>query len=259
MAKTKTKRPVTEALCEFFFIPQEAWDMTIPGIIYSSIQDKFPIKKQEVGKGAFLKTEKGVEKHIDPIPPRLLFFNQAEDMLIQVSPNVLSINVFRPRVKWGLFKQLIKYALSRYIKAAEPEGFDKIGLRYITRFDIDDNPSNMDDYLTIYPQIPPEFPHAYEEYDLSLRINYKEKRDYLLLHSELMEIDEKKKSISLLLDLNYSMDKRNGVKRNQLEEWLDSAHNELNKLMISSLTEKTKVMFGMGDLPDSGSLVETFE
>lgn len=248
-------RPLTEALCEFFFVPQETWDMTIPGIIYSNISDKFPIKRQEIGKGiAFRPTDKGVEQQIEPVPPRLLFFNQSEDMLIQVSPNVLSVNIFRSHIKWKNFKQLIKYALIHYLKASEPEGLSKIGLRYITRFDIEDSPSNMDRYLRIYPQIPSEFPRRFEEYELSLKINYRDNQDYLMLHSEISDIDKQEKMFSLLLDLNYCMDKKQGIDQNQLNDWLDVAHSELNRLLIKSLTDKCKETFGMGMQGETGEI-----
>ncbi|MCE1247485.1 MAG: TIGR04255 family protein [Firmicutes bacterium] len=250
MTEVGKKYPLTEALCEFFFVPQEDWDMTIPGIIYNNIQDKFPIKRQEVGKGvAFRPNEKGVlEQKLEPIPPRLLFFNQPQDILMQVSPNVLSVNVFRAVLKWDVFKSLIKYALNQYVNAAEPEGFDKIGLRYITRFDINDVPANMDKYLRIYPQIPPEFPKDFEEYELSLRINYREKRDYILLHSEISEIMEKEKTFSLLFDINYCMDRRYGIRLSELEEWLDYAHKEVRHLFSKSLTERCKNIFEVGEL-----------
>jgi len=250
--KHSGKRKV-EALCEFFFVPQEDWDMTIPGIIYHNIQEKFPVKKQEIGSGiAFRPTKDGVEQRIDPIPPRLLFFNQREDMLIQVSPNLLSVNIFRHSVKWAFFKALIKFALFQYLEASSPEGFEKIGLRFINRFVIDDKPANMNKYLRIYPQIPSEFPRRFEEYELTFKINYKDKRDFILLHSEILDIRNSGKTFTLLLDVNYCMDKPYGIKISQLEAWLDAAHHQLNVLFLSSLTDLCKTTFGIKNTESGG-------
>lgn len=240
-AITKVTRS-TESLCEIFFVPQEEWDMTIPGIVYQGIKEKFPTKKQEVGGGFDTGS-----------PPRILFFSENQDMVVQVGANLLTINMFKPNIKWAYFKQLIKYSLYQYNEAAGPQEFEKIGLRYINKFDISDTPDNLDKYLTLCPKLPGKIPGKFTEYDMNFRINNREKRDFIIFHSDISEIDEENNSFSLMLDVNFCMDKPGGLQINQLGKWLDSAHFELNRLFLNSLSDVMKRIFGIRD-SESGAL-----
>ena len=244
MAKETRFFRSSESICEFFFAPleNEDWDPTVPGIIYCGIKDRFPIKKQEVGKGGTGGNDMG---GFSNAPPRILFFDESENMVIQVAPYLLSINVFTPEVRWNYFKQLIKFALYQYLEAAGQLEFFKIGLRYVNRFDISDSPANMNKYLSIYPHLPEKLPMNYVENEINLKINYKGSRDFIVLHSEIAEINEQNQSFSLLLDVDFTMEKPQGIKLNHLGKWLDTAHYELNRLFINSLTPISRKLFGI--------------
>ena len=49
MHNTYIKPPVTEALCEFEFVPDQPLDITAVGLFYKKIRREFPIKQQQMG------------------------------------------------------------------------------------------------------------------------------------------------------------------------------------------------------------------
>jgi len=49
MKRKYKKPPIVEALCEFQFIPQEPYNLTIPGLFYDKIKEEFPIRQEQSG------------------------------------------------------------------------------------------------------------------------------------------------------------------------------------------------------------------
>jgi len=63
MGKKYKNPPLVEALCEFYFIPQQLYDLTIPGLFYDEIKEDFPEKQEQWGIGSKLQmTEKVLNK-----------------------------------------------------------------------------------------------------------------------------------------------------------------------------------------------------
>src|SRR2546425_12443479 len=48
MGRQYLNPPLVEAVCEFRFLPDTQWDLTIPGLMYEKIQDRFPHKEQRL-------------------------------------------------------------------------------------------------------------------------------------------------------------------------------------------------------------------
>ncbi|MGQ0654564.1 MAG: TIGR04255 family protein [Betaproteobacteria bacterium] len=46
MPKKYKNPPIIEAICEFRFSETSPWDLTIPGLIYELVKDKFPKRVQ---------------------------------------------------------------------------------------------------------------------------------------------------------------------------------------------------------------------
>ncbi len=46
MSRKYKNPPVVEALCEFQFISDKSWDLTLPGLIYERVKSEFPVKQQ---------------------------------------------------------------------------------------------------------------------------------------------------------------------------------------------------------------------
>ncbi len=108
MGKKYKDPPLVEALCEFQFISEPSWDLTVPGLIYERVKENFPDKHQQIGISMqFRPTEEGVEQKVEPNPPRIQFYKSDKTALIQVAQDLFVINQLKPYPTWGNFKPMI--------------------------------------------------------------------------------------------------------------------------------------------------------
>lgn len=244
MAKQYEKSPIVEALCEFQFIPTQPWDLTIPGLIYGRINKDFPQKQQQVGIGIqFKPTEKGIEHKIESAPPRMQFFNQDKTMLVQVGPDLLTVNHLRPYSTWATFKPIILEHLDIYKNIAKPKGFRKIGLRYINKINIKTASIKLEDYFKFYPNGPTEIPQTHTNFLSRIEIPYEDDRDHMLVTIG-STAPEEAGVLSIVLDLDYILSKPERIALDGAEEWLDRAHASIETVFENCIKDKTRILFG---------------
>ena len=77
--------------------------------------------------------------------------------MIQLGRDLLVVNRFPPYPRFEAWEPVIHDALATYRKLADPKGISRVGLRYINRIVIPEAKIRMEDYFTIYPQLPPAF------------------------------------------------------------------------------------------------------
>jgi len=148
------KPPIIEALCEISFA-DSAWDDTVPGIFYEQVKDSFPQKQQreiqqaEISLGITEATA-GVRR----LPPRMLFVSNEKHRMIQVAKDLLVVNQLHPYPHFEEWEPEVYTALSVYRKLASPKKIVHLGLRYVNRVVILKPQVKMEDYFTIYPNLP---------------------------------------------------------------------------------------------------------
>lgn len=226
--------PILEALCEFQFSKDKEWDWTIPGIIYEQVREHFPIKKQE-SVAAFLID--GKTKKISPQQgsiDKMRFIRKDESALIQVGPHLFVANQLNPYPGWETYKELIFNNLNIFIKAAEPTGIDRIGLRYINRFNIDDIKTDIFDHFYIKPQVPLDRPMKnfflrsellYDEIDSTLVITLGNQHDP----------DQNKNFI--ILDFDIFSTNKDLISLSSCSNWIEKAHDFLDEAFHSCISE----------------------
>jgi uncharacterized protein (TIGR04255 family) len=235
--------PIVEALCEFQFIPSQPWDMTIPGLLYEKISGEFPVKQQQMGFGIGLQPkEGGIEQRVE-MSQRMQFLRSDKTALVQVGPDLLTINHLKPYPTWEAFKPLILKNLEIYKEIAKPKGFKRIGLRYINKIEFDEHPIELTDYFNYYPFIPTNLPQLHETFQVRVEIPYEEGRDRL--RSTLASvIPEKPEVLTLLLDLDYIMAIPERVSLEQASAWIERAHAEVETAFEACITDKCRKLFG---------------
>ncbi len=247
MTKRYKKCPITEALCEFQFISKEQWDFTIPGLIYEKVKKKFPIKQQQTGIEMQLRpTEKGFEHKVEPAPPRTQFFRKNRKALIQVAPDLFVVNHLKPYTSWARFKPLILDNFKIFKTVARPQGFKKIGLRYINKIDIKGRSIKLEDFFTFYPSTPPGFPREYSGFISRVEIPYFGDRDRLLITIASIQ-PEKPNITSIILDIDYIMHKPEAISTNSLDGWIEKAHSTIKNTFESCITDKCRDLFDGGN------------
>ena len=246
MARKYSNSPIVEAVCEFWFIPAQVWDITIPGLLYAKIGDEFQVKQQQIGFGIELgrqpKEEGQVEQKIELAPPRMQFFRSDKTALVQVGPDLLTINHLKPYPAWEILKPLVIKNLDTYQQIGKPRAFRRIGLRYINKIEFD-NPIELTDYFNYYPSIPSDLPQTHESFQIRVEIPYEESRDCLLL-TLASAIPEKLDTLSLVLDLDYIMAIPEGILLSEVSDWLEKAHTTVETAFETCITDKCRNLFG---------------
>ncbi len=235
--------PIIEALCEFRFAPSQQWDITIPGILYQQIRESFPIKKQKKGFGIGLKpTEEGVEVANIPPQPPMMFYSEDERSLVQIQENVMTINQLRPYCGWDELKPVIIENLKKYCEVAKPKGFNQIILRYINKIDIPKKNIELEDYFQYYPFLPKDLPQTLGKFNVKIEIPYEEQRDLLVLILAAVP-PEKPDSIPIILDLIYIMITPESIAIEDVEDWMNTAHDRIIEAFEACITDKSREIF----------------
>jgi uncharacterized protein (TIGR04255 family) len=243
MEKKYKNAPVVEALCEFQFIPNQPWDITIPGLIYEKIRKVFPEKQQQIGIGVqFRTTEKGIEHKVEPAPPRIQFYKNDKTALIQVAPDLLVVNQLKPYPAWENFKSIILENFQVYKEVANPKGFKRIGLRYINVLEFDKLQVELTDYFRYYPFIPENLPKIHGSFLTRVEFPFEDDNEMLILTFG-SKIPSKLNIISLVLDIDYAMIKPEYIFLDAIENWLDKAHERVENAFEASITDKARNLF----------------
>ena len=242
MSRKYANPPIVEALCEFRFIPSQPWDMTIPGLLYGKIKSEFRVKKQLMDYGIKFQPKKESVKQQFELSRRMQFIRSDNSALVQVGPNLLTINHLKPYPSWDNFKPLIVKNLEKYKDIAKPKAFERIGLRYINKIEFDKGPKELSDYFNYYPFIPEGLPQVLDDFNVRVEIPYEDERDRLLLNLA-SSIPEKPNVISLLLDFDYIMAIPERISLDQASDWIEKAHTTVESAFEACITDKCRKLF----------------
>lgn len=150
------KPPVIEALCELYFAGSE-WDDTIPGRFFESptVKRDFPVKRQrEIQEAQITFAQGQAAAGVRRLPPWIQFVSEKGDRMIQLARDLLVVNQLRPYPRFEDWEPVIYSSLDIYRTLARPKGVARLGVRYINRVVIPEGTVLMEDYFTVYPQLP---------------------------------------------------------------------------------------------------------
>jgi uncharacterized protein (TIGR04255 family) len=74
--------------------------------------------------------------------------------LVGIGEDQLTVHMLRPYSKWEDFRPRIVQAIEAYRDTVNPEGVNRIGLRYINRIAVPEENPELGDYFTIPPKFP---------------------------------------------------------------------------------------------------------
>jgi uncharacterized protein (TIGR04255 family) len=223
-------------VCEFRFGQSSGWDWTVPGRLHERIRDRFPLVRQ-VAAPAIVIGEPGVR------PPeqveRLQFVSQDGSRLVQSGPGLLSVNVLTRYPGWETFLDLIVDIFRHHADLLPRSQIQRIGLRYINRVDTKGKPET--EFLAALPDIGKIFGSDvrtfYERYDL----NYSDPVGTLIFQTGTVLHPHQ----GLMIDLDFSRDDMGRPGEDELERWLGRAHDKIEEVFVSSLTERARDLLGL--------------
>jgi len=233
--------PVIETVCEMQFVPGEDWDSTVPGLIYKQMSDDFPdreTRKNVDVRPVQKKNGQGVQHQVQE---RTIFKNAEESTFIQLAPQTLIINKLTPYGSWDEFKAIIRQAFDAYNDIQEPNGFHTLSLRYINKFEVRAEMDEFDEYFNIYPQTGPEFDGSFSAFITGIQVLKEDNRDQLRIEIK-PQTDSGERWV--MLDFRYTLQETDEVDIDDLDTWLETAHNHVWEAFQASITDKAESSFG---------------
>jgi uncharacterized protein (TIGR04255 family) len=246
VARRYENPPVVEALCELNFEPGQPWDGALPGLVYNEIKERFPKRRQHQMVQFGIKLQGG-EPSSMPLPQptpeifaRLQFLSEDERTLIQIAPDVLTINKLRPYSSWNELKPLIFYAIENYKRAAKPKAIRTIGLRYLNRIEIPSDEVDIEEYLLATPRIPAPLPQRLNVWLQRSEIPLDNSGVLVIQAGSIRETNQV--GVAFLLDL-YFATTGDPIPVEAVDSRLETAHESLSNAFEACITDSSRKLF----------------
>lgn len=244
MGRKYKNPPLVEALCEFHFEQSSPWDLVIPGLIYEKVRTSFPKRKQLRVHSLEALSGANILRQNIKVTDRMQFLREDEKAFIQIGVNLLAVNHLKPYPSWEGFLPLIKEGFQAYCEIAKPKNIQHIGLRYINHIAIPEEKIDLKDYFGFRPELDNEMFQNFGLFNMCVHIPYKQEQEFLKIEMA-SKIAPRVDMLEFVLDLNYFLIKTEHVtlETEQVFEWLNTAHNQIEKAFESCITQKSRDIF----------------
>lgn len=242
MSRVYKYPPIVEALCEFRFDPSSPWDVTIFGHYYDRIGQEFPHKRQVPQiEMSLQKRERGMMGEIREKGVRMQFTRPDRSSMVQLAPHLLVVNKLLPYESWQVFKALILAHLADYQEIVGPVPLKLMELRYINRFDFPLEGFSVGIVFGSSEFLPDRLRQAVAPFFFRLEMP-QGKEERLMLTMGTIESEDFDR-VSVLLDLDYQITITAEMGKATLSEYLDKAHDRIEKVFESCLTHELREWF----------------
>jgi uncharacterized protein (TIGR04255 family) len=242
LAKAYPKAPIVEAVCEFQFSSPQAWDWTIPGLLYQEIQSEFPEKREERAFEINVRPgDHNPVQHFGNALTKLQFVRADGKSMVQVGPDLLAVNVQAPYPGWNVFLHNIARQFEIYSKIAQPKGFKRIGLRYINHIKMSAASVELTDYFHFYPHLAPTVDQTHGPFLMRVMHERVEGRDAM---SVTLGSVVPATGLIFALDIDYYLLRPDGVSLDKGIDWIERAHASIEEMFEACITDKTRELLG---------------
>lgn len=243
--------PINEALCEFRFVPGPDWDLTIPGKLQAALGEEYSGKPREQkamqvglhveeGKPANLQYGEGLAK--------VQLLTTDGTRLVGVGPDVLSVHMLHPYQSpsspdeggWEEFAPRIAAALAAYRKVVEPNGINRVGVRYINQIVIPGTKVRVEEYLKCAYLEMSGLPQDYENFLGRVEYVYDDGAHLVLAHGLL---GASSNVVQCLLDLDVIWQGDTPVQSETPLEIANDLHERARSAFEAVVTDKAREIF----------------
>lgn len=237
--------PVIEAVCEFRFSPDDEWDNTIPGRLYSKLEEHFPEKRSGKHVDVDVNFSPG-EEIIQPsfrARDRTVFRNEDETRVVQLLPNLLTVHRLAPYPTWDEYRPMVLEVLHSYMEVAEPTRLHRASVRYLNHIEFSETVS-MEDKFDFYPHLGDDLPDEHGPFLCGVEFP---KGDEELLRMEMTSVNPREDDAQSAVRLDLTYGRMNPVELEEWNEenWLNTAHDEVESGFEGAIREPLREVFGV--------------
>jgi uncharacterized protein (TIGR04255 family) len=232
--------PIVEAVCEFRFLPETQWDMTVPGLFYERVKAEYPLKEKRllVTNQPQTRTEEGITQETK-FTPLAAFLSPDSKTFVQIGENHLLIHRIKPYLTWTQFKPAIQSNFQFLNEIIPNIKIGRIGLRYINRIEVPSVNINLDAYFELRPFLGAQLPQLITSFSIGCRFEYPESNSScrVQLVSTPADAPENK---AVTLDIDYYLNKPESVSPEDAMDWVESAHSKVESLFEGCITDRIR-------------------
>jgi len=166
----------------------------------------------------------------------LQFQSADQRQLFQARLNGFSFHRLAPYGNWDSFRGEAFRKWQLYRNAAGPMQMEVFSVRYINRLVVP-APGQLEHYIKVYPEIPPELPQMLRNYLLRLELPLEEGGGVLTMHETMLPSEPGTASILLDNDFRYPA---MGITEDQLWDRIDLARHQKNNVFLACITEEMR-------------------
>jgi len=242
ISKRYKNPPIQEAVCEFRFDLEHNPEQIQIEKIFNKIKGRFPVAKKgnfhEVSVKIDIKENK--KDLIDNAREFDRFFSVDERSLVQIDGNKLSIHRLKPYTSWQEFFSAIELVFNTYLGVTKIKSIQRIGLRYINAIEMGSS-FEIEKYFNLRPNIVAELPQNISDFNAGVVFVMENGIDGVKAQLSNQWLSHNKQRV--VLDLDYFLGKPDVVKIEEVLNWLKVAHQALENIFETVITEKTKSLF----------------
>ena len=244
MTKRYNNPPIVEVLCEFQFVADAGWDLTLLGQIYDKLEDFFPKKLQlPLNFAVTINSQTNGQTGTAPMIPLVRFLDNDEKKLVQIGQDFLTVNHVKPYDSWKEFLPFIEKAFEAYCEIAKPKVLQHLAIRYINRIEVLGSNPNLEELFRIRPYIPPDLAQGIESFLLGVNLSYEDVKDTLRIQLGTVNPDVPD-ILVLLLEIGYFFAKPGEIALGDVLRRVDKAQKYIEDAFESCLTDELKQTFG---------------
>jgi len=236
--------PLIEALCEFRFLGEQAWDWTIPGILYEKIKADYPEKRQEgVLEVPVRPTPEAVLVELKTGISKMQFFRADRSALVQVGPDLLAVNAVPQGTEhlypgWPAFKPEALKHLATYRAIANPRTLTRVGVRYINRVAVPTGEKfSLGRYFRVLPNLPAGLPQVLSTILINVEVPFDDLPGTLRFIFGSVS-SEQPDVAHFLLDMEMYAAGEQVPDLDEVDGWLEKAHDRVEAAFDESFTEE---------------------
>jgi uncharacterized protein (TIGR04255 family) len=238
------KPPVIEALCEIYFAGS-SWDDTVPGAFYERTKSDFPQKRQRTIQEAQITL--GPEQAaagVRQLPPWMQFVSDEKHRMIQVARDLLVVNQLAPYPHFDEWEPDVYRALHIYRDLAQPRNVVRLGLRYINRVLIPEKQIRMEDYFTIYPNLPQRLGDIHGSFLVRVEVPQSAQgHTVVITFGTAPPPSPQDAAQAFMLDLYDIFERDTPVDADVIKREVRSAHDNIVVAYEDSITETLRALF----------------
>ncbi len=230
--------PLVEAVFEMFYFSKN-WNPATVGLFYNEIKQEFGhISKMNPGVGFQLN---GGQVSFGGTQEITQFRNNEQDIVIQLSSNLLTINKLPPYKSWDTFFEIIQNIYKKFEKVLEDFEIKRLGLKFLNKVNIGTEHSyiNFKKHFEIFPNVPIECEENLKTISMLLEYPINEKKEIIALTFNTL-MPEVNMNAPVLFEL-YAV--RTSDFEIDIFDWISFSHKELRNKFEKSIKEEIKQIF----------------